>query len=171
MRRSRKGNAFVALTSMFTMLGFGALTVDVGLMRVAHTELQAALDAATLSGASVLEGTEASITRAVAIALDTAARNPALGRSGITLRASEVHVGWKDPYTGDFIPWASGMSADGVDTVVIDHPPEHIAAALGLPAFGMDEYALQSESTALRPFRGLATKMVHTCRSRSRTAG
>lgn len=54
---SRRGNAAVVGLSLSALMGFGALMVDLGIQRVTDAQLQAAVEAGALGGASYLDRT------------------------------------------------------------------------------------------------------------------
>ena len=153
---SRRGNAMVTMLNAGALLGFGALAIDVALIRVAKGELQASLDAAALSAAQELDGTVTGINRAGTRATKVAAANEVLGRP-VHLAPSEIRLGTIDPVTRRFVPWQSGDDPFNVDTLDVVHPPESVFTALGGLAFGWDQYRVRAPSTARRPKGSLAT--------------
>ena len=74
--REERGNilAFTAL-AMVCLIGFAALSIDAGIMLAARNQLQAAADAAALSGAMGLFNNQ---TECTARAIDTASARPSI---------------------------------------------------------------------------------------------
>lgn len=95
--RSRRGGTLVLVTlAMVVLLGFAALAIDVGVMLTARNQLQAAVDASALAGASGLlfDQTEAT-SRAIAFAgVNTCINDPVvITNSDVTFpTTSEVRV-------------------------------------------------------------------------------
>ncbi|MEZ4236658.1 MAG: pilus assembly protein TadG-related protein [Myxococcota bacterium] len=150
--RERRGNVTMVALLFGTLLGFSALSVDVGLIRVAGTEIQVVLDAAALSGASTLDGTEAGIDRARSVAVDVASRNNVLGQ-GVTLPAAEVVIGAWDPDTATFTAYRVGDDPATINTVRIAHTPPSFASGLGGVAFGAVGYTVDAQSMAMRELK------------------
>jgi len=149
--RNRRGNATRVVMVFGTLLGFSALSIDVGLIRVAGTEIQVTLDAAALSAASVLNGTDAGITRARAVAVDIASRNNVLG-NGVIIPSTTVEVAHWDRGTGVYDVYDLGVDDPAlVNAVRIVHQPPSFSPGLGAVAFGAVGYTVQARSMAFRP--------------------
>lgn len=98
----RRGNVIVMVTVMLpVVLGFTVLTIDVGSMYSVRSDVQDAVDAAALAGAS---GLVFSAAEARSRAIAAASNNRANG-SGVTLDASQVQLGSWDQTLGVFTPW------------------------------------------------------------------
>jgi hypothetical protein len=148
-RTKKRGNAVVVILPFGVLLGFSALALDVGLIRVVDVELQTALDAASLSGVSELDGTDAGITRAAATAITIASLNEVLTQP-VVLTAADVHVGAYDRATDTFDEYDVGEDTLLVNAVRIDHALPPIAAVLsGLP-FGIAQHSRTSRSMSVR---------------------
>src|SRR5688572_23906428 len=99
MQRSRRrGNAAFTAVSVLCLVGFGALTVDIGHARKVRAELQNAVDAAAHAAVLDLDYTEAGLERARASALDVALRNLA-DRDPVALAYGDVVFGVYDGST------------------------------------------------------------------------
>jgi hypothetical protein len=100
---TRRGAVVVLVTVTGTvMVGFAALTIDLGTMYLARTQLQEAADASALAAASVYftdtglqQNTTAIRFAAAERAGDIALRNPVLGQ-GLVLAAADVIPGHHD---------------------------------------------------------------------------
>jgi hypothetical protein len=101
-QQKRGATAVIVVVTLPALLGFAALTVDVGLLQNAKADLQRAVDAAALAGASAYfsdtalrkddyELTQLVTGRSQAISL----QNPTLGRPTI-LEAADILVGRHD---------------------------------------------------------------------------
>ncbi|HEX4933787.1 MAG TPA: pilus assembly protein TadG-related protein, partial [Gemmatimonadaceae bacterium] len=138
-----------------TLLGFSALSVDIGMIRVSVTQLQAAVDAAALSGAAELDGTDGGISRAVSRAQEIAALNPVLDQV-LAVPSADIQIGTWDADSGTFTLYNAGDDPSTVNAVIVDHTPPQIGSALGQLAFGLAGYNIQARSTAMRPTGGKA---------------
>src|SRR5262245_12077798 len=114
-RRERVGNAAFTAVSMICLLGFGALTVDIGHARKARAELQNAVDAAAHAGVLELDRTDAGLEAARAAAVAMASVNLADG-DPVALADGDVVTGVYDGST--FTP---SSDAAEVNAVVVTH--------------------------------------------------
>jgi hypothetical protein len=149
-RRERRGNAIVVGLLFVTLLGFGALAIDVGLVRVGSAHLQHSLDSAAFSGVQQLDGTADGVDRAIATAIEIAAENPVL-HTAVALADTDIVPGNWDPASQQFTAW------DGVDPAVVnalriqtDELP--VPAGLGAVAFARSTYAVEARAMAFRPW-------------------
>lgn len=150
LRRQKRGNVTLVVLMFGTLLGFTALSVDVGLIRVVATEMQATLDAAALSGAGELDGTLEGIARARTTAIDIAARNRVLQRT-VTLEADNVEIGTYDPASASFVLFAPGQDPLLVNAVRIVHVDPPLSPVLGGVAFGANPYPVGGSTLSVRP--------------------
>ena len=146
---SRRGNAAFSALTLGAVVGFGALAVDIGLVRVARTQLQTSLDAAALSGAQELDGTGAGIAAAQASAFQYAAVNTVL-RQPVQLSANDVEIGVWDAAADTFAPWSAGEDPGPVNAVRITHAVPPVYPSLAAVAFGAGKMAVEATSVALR---------------------
>ena len=116
---SRRGNVVMSALLLSTVVGFTALSVDIGVTRLARTQLQTAVDAAAISGAQELDGTAGGIALAEARAIEFAAYNTVLGHT-VQLTAADVEVGTFDSYAQTFTPWAAGEDTSTVNAVRVN---------------------------------------------------
>jgi len=152
-RPSRRGNAVLTATLLATVLGFTALSVDLGLVRVARTQLQTAVDAAAVSGAQELDGTAAGITAARARAIEFGAYNAVLTKS-VKLTTSDVVVGAWNSDTSVFVPYVAGESTLNVNAVRIQKSGADVVPMLGSMVFGTDALQVRATSMGLRELNG-----------------
>jgi hypothetical protein len=91
----RKGTALPLLAiSMVGLMGFIALSIDIGVMAIARTQAQAAADIAALAGARTLDGKTASNNSTAAITLSkTSASNNSILNTAITTAQVTPTVG------------------------------------------------------------------------------
>lgn len=151
MPTRRRGSIVVLLAVVLVVLaGFVSLAVDVGYLRVAKAQLQVASDSASMAGARVLDGTDAGIIAARAVAVSTAAYNPVLGQA-LTLDQNasndtdgDVVTGTWDTDTRSFTP---SVDATEVNAVRINARREDIAAGFSSMAFGRESLAAGAQST------------------------
>lgn len=147
---SRRGNAAFTAVTLAALIGFGALAVDIGLVRVARTQLQTSLDAAALSGATELDGTAQAIGNAELRVLEYAEYNTVL-REGVEIDPNNVEIGTYDEDAGSFAVWAPGQDPFPVNAVRVSHTIPAISAVLSHVAFGVDSLQVAATSTAVRP--------------------
>jgi Flp pilus assembly protein TadG len=148
-RNTRRGNAVVIVLVCSTLLGFGALSVDIGMISLASAELQQTVDSAAFSGSQELDGTTAGIARAITTAQSVAKANPVLGRS-ITLATADITAGAWDHTTGAFDAYVSGDDPETINALRVQHAPPAIAPGLGALAFGKQGYTITRRSMAER---------------------
>ncbi len=150
-RIKRRGNVMHQLLGLAALGGFGAMSVDVGLVRLGRSQLSAAVDAAALSGTAELDGTPAGVTRAIARARSVAEMNHVLG-GRVLLDEADIQIG----------RWASekfernDKDPKKVDAVRIVHAEKPLTSVLGAFAFGMTGYDLVGRSASARKKRGPA---------------
>jgi len=158
-RRSNRtrANATITALSLASLLGFGALAVDVAWVRYLDAQLEAATDAASLAGASQLDGTEEGLARAVQRAVEVANLNPIA--VPLTFGPEHVELGRWDPDARAFIPL--GTSAPELtDMVRVTADLDDIPAVLARAAFGVTTLATRGGSGAYRPFEGIPAARV-----------
>lgn len=153
VHKRRRGNATIVVISFGVLLGFTALALDVGLIRLVDTELQAALDSASLSAVSELDGTDDGITRAHATAINIAAQNLVLG-APVSLVASDVVIGAYDRATDTFDPYDAGDDTQLVNAVRVNHTLPPVAAIMSQIPFGVSSHTRAGRSMSLRDFAG-----------------
>ena len=147
---SRRGHAAITALALAALIGFGALAVDIGVVRVARTQLQTSLDAAALSGATELDGTAEGIDAAEARVLEYAAYNQVL-RHGVEIDPTDIEIGTWDAGAGSFAVWAGGEDPLPVNAVRVAHSIPAISAVLSHVAFGSASFRVEATSLALRP--------------------
>jgi hypothetical protein len=133
-----------------TVLGFTALSVDIGVTRLARTQLQTAVDAAAISGAQELDGTADGIALAEARAIEFAAYNTVLAVP-VELTAAEVEVGTFDVATQLFTAWDGGEDPATVNAVRINETAAPVLPFLARVALDVGLLDVQATSLALRP--------------------
>ncbi len=151
----RRGNVMVVGMMFGVLLGFSALSVDIGLVRLADTQLQAAIDAATLSASNELNGEATGIAAAKLRGVSVAALNRVLDTS-VAITAADVQVGTYDEATGVFTLYTGGPGVASVNAVRIDHTPSQVGSVLGAAAFGIAGYDINARSMGVRPKGGPA---------------
>lgn len=149
-KMSRRGNVVMSALLLGTVVGFTALSVDIGVTRVARTQLQTAVDAAAVSGAQELDGTAAGIALAEVRAIEFASYNTVLGHT-VALTGDDVDVGSFDPATNTFDVWAAGEDASTVNAVRISESAAPIVPFLAKVAFGAGLLDVEATSLAQRP--------------------
>ena len=137
----------VALLST-TLIGFAAMSVDIGVLSLAESQLQASLDAAVLGGVGMLDGTDEGVRVAVATATALAATNPVLGNA----------VALKEGYlqTGVFVNGAFQPSDDSatINALTLTNRPAGVGPIFAGVAFGKDAFSVEADALAFRPISG-----------------
>jgi hypothetical protein len=146
---TRRAHAAFFAVLLLALGSFGALAVDIGLVRVARAQLQTALDAAALSGATELDGTAHGILAAERRVLEYASYNEVL-RKGVELDPTDVEIGTWDVHAGAFSVWAPGDDPRTVNAVRVSHTVPAISAVLASVAFGIGGFQVEASSVALR---------------------
>ena len=92
---NREGGAVIIVftLSMFVLLGFMALAIDLGRSYVVRTELQNAADAAALAGAKEFDQTLAGVDRAKARAIAIAAQHNYHFSTQVSISATNMSIG------------------------------------------------------------------------------
>lgn len=147
---SRRGNAVMSALLLGTVVGFTALSVDIGVTRVARTQLQTAVDAAAVSGAQELNGTAAGIALAEARAIEFASYNAVLGHT-VALTTDDVDVGFYDAATRSFDPYTAGDDVSVVNAVRITESAAPVVPFLARVALGVGMLDVEATSLAQRP--------------------
>jgi hypothetical protein len=132
------------------LVGFSALAVDIGLVRVARAQLQSSLDAAALSGAQELNGTIAAFAVAEARTIEYASYNPVL-RELVALSGAEIDVGVYNRLDGSFVVYGGGIDPATVNAVRVSHAAPSVAPVLSKVAFGATAFQVEATAVGVRP--------------------
>ena len=146
---------------VFSLFGFVALAIDLGLLAVARTECQTAADAAALAGARKLnniEGANSNITAAEADARDAPTRNKLFQSNFTAGSVSEVSFGLYeyDTASGQFVPNFTsapgpGQSYTAARVVVRGTKPAYFSKV-----FGVGDLPTQARAVAIHRPRDIA---------------
>ncbi len=154
--RHRRGNATFTALSIIALLGFGALTVDIGHARMTRAQLQNAADAAAHAAILDIDGTAAGLEAARSAALYVASLNRA--------DRDPVVLAYDDVVFGIYVASANTFSASEdplvVNAVIVNHQKLDIGAIFGLVAFGVDKLGAGVSSMAVLPPPSPATKVI-----------
>jgi Flp pilus assembly protein TadG len=145
VRRARVGNATFTAVSVLCLLGFGALTVDIGHARMVRAQLQNAVDAAAHAAVLDIDGTDAGLVAALDAALLVGASNAADG-AAVTLSPDDVVFGIHAD--GAFTP---STDAALVNAVVVSHQKLDVETTFGLAAFGVSTLGAGASALAVKP--------------------
>jgi hypothetical protein len=119
------------------------------MIRLGTTQLQQTVDAAAISAASALDGTDNGIDEAIDVALAVAKVNRVMDRE-VKLSKSEVIAGVWDEATATFTPYVQGDDAGLVNSVRVEHTPAALVPGLGAVAFGRTGYTIEARSMSQR---------------------
>ncbi|GJM24020.1 MAG: hypothetical protein DHS20C16_04350 [Phycisphaerae bacterium] len=158
--RRRAAVAIQVAVSMTAIIGFAALSIDVGSMYNAKGDLQRTADAAALAAASKLaaynEGDPTTLARAEAISF--AQKNDVFGR-GVTLDNSDVEFGRAVPSEGggfDFQPTNTNPDAVRVRVKLEEGSSNGALALYFSRVFGYDSADIDAEAVAMLIPRDIA---------------
>lgn len=87
---ARRGNVAITALSLSGLLGFSALAIDLGYVRVVNIQLQTALEAGVLGGTAYLDGTVDGANLAHSKAIELAGLNPILGGQALDANAFQL---------------------------------------------------------------------------------
>jgi hypothetical protein len=130
--RNQNGGVIVLVAvSMFVLLGFAALAVDVSHLAVARNELQNAADAGALAGAAVLYNDNGTVINTVAnqVAYDAATANKS--------DKVAVDVNWDEVQRGH---WSFGLPGSLSDRGFYPHASTTVISLPGLSDADLDGY-------------------------------
>ncbi len=154
-RRFRKGVSalVVALTTM-VLLMFAALVIDLGYARLVQTQLQAAADAAALSGARVLDQKATGLATARSTAITVGGLNQAMG-DPVVLADNPTNNPTGDVVLGIWENSAFTPSLDHtrVNAVLVRSRRDDLFPLLSGPAFGRNELAAAGVAIAVQGMR------------------
>lgn len=145
-RRDRAGNAAFASLTILTLLGFGALAVDVGQARKAHAELQNTVDAAAHAAVLDLDFSTEGLESARTAAEEVAMLNTVDGVA-VELSEGDVVFGSWDDEEGVF---TASSDPEEIDAVVVSHRIA-VSAVFGLVAFGVETLSAGASGMAVVP--------------------
>ena len=152
-RTSRGGQTMVLFAAAVIVLAaICVLAIDIGIMFVSWAQLQNAVDAASLAGASQLTGfvTQAHKDAATAEALEFALANKVAGKNlRLNLSQGDVEFGRYNDLTREFIPESQFGPGDRVDSIRVTgrRTPSSLDGPVNLffgPIFGLDYVSLSN---------------------------
>ena len=154
-RRFRKGVSalVVALTTM-VLLMFAALVIDLGYARLVQAQLQAAADAAALSGARVLDQKATGLATARSTAITVGGLNQAMG-DPVVLADNPTNNPGGDVVLGIWEKSAFTPSLDPkrVNAVLVRSRRDDLFPLFSGPAFGRNELAAAGVAIAVQGMR------------------
>lgn len=149
--RARQGNVVIILAlSGVVLLGFAALTVDIGYGRLVQQQLQNASEASALGASLRLDATDAGVTAARATALAVAAQNTA-GGAPVVLADSDIVFGVWDDVAGTF---TVSTDAAEIDTIQVRAQIDDLALFLAPAAFAQETMAVGAQTRARAMTKG-----------------
>ena len=128
--RQRGVVAVLTLVLLFVMVGFAALTIDVGAMYNTRGDLQDAADSAALAAAAALTTDEMMAVRMDNGSIDSveadghfsahtySQSNPSFGRTATYLQTSDINFGWLDLLSSNS-PVIVGVAGEDVNAVTV----------------------------------------------------
>ena len=160
LSRKRRGNASVVVFSLASLLGFSALTVDHGMVRVTHAQLQNAVDAAAYGGAVYLDRTNAGLSSAVNGAVRIGnANSTTFGTYQLT--AADVKIGYyDDQWTFTEVTDFNTTTPEIVTSVQVSSSVPDITAVMSRVAFQIQSLQTSASAAVVRmPNSGVASSV------------
>lgn len=155
-RGSRRGNvAHITAGAILVVLGFGALSIDLGLVRTAGVQIQTGVDAAALGGSGYLDGTNLGATTAKTQTQVIGNLN-SWYKGNLALTPGDVEVGVYTEGLG-FVPIADpGAFAfpQAMNAVRVQHTSASFPAVFASVAFGKSSFTESATALAVRPTGG-----------------
>lgn len=148
--RSKRGQAAITAVMLIPMLGFAALSVDIGLQKTINTQMQASFDLAALSAAQRLDGTESGVIRSLEEATYVVSNNSIYFNYNIG--PSEILYG---KYEDEEFLELSSENFEEINAVKISGSHSY-GSVLSHAAFGVEFLSSQAESIAIRPVGSVA---------------
>lgn len=157
--RRKRGNAAVTAVSLATLLGFGAIAVDVSYIRVTNAQLQVALEAGVLGGSGYLDGTVDGVDLAKTKTVQLVDANPVFG--GLNVTTADVVLGHYDFSSDDPTFEVRSDPADDddareINALRLNLTHTGLRALLAGIAFGQHELSTAAMATAVRDLGGPA---------------
>jgi Flp pilus assembly protein TadG len=144
-RRAREGNVAIITTLMLTvMMGFVALSFDIGNVYRVRTESQSAVDSAALAGASALDGTSAGIMAAKARAIDFGNRHHSYDNN-VALTNGDIVPGVWDVVNGGF---TVGGDNDKINAIQVTYNVASVAMPFA-SALGKSSMPVKASAIAI----------------------
>ena len=145
----RRGSTTIQLAlSLTSILGVGALVVDIGYARLVHVQLQGAVDAAAHAGVSYLDGTDVGMELAVDGAVAFGALNFADGQPVDLDPDTQIELGvW------DGVEFLVSADPEEVNAVRVVAGAEGLETWFAGAAFGRTELATNATAIAVMPPR------------------
>lgn len=150
--RGRRGNyAITFLIALTPMLGFAALSIDIGYQHLSKAQLAASMDAAALAGASQLDDTSSGLSLARSAAQELAMMNPAGGHT-IALDANSANDPNGDIVTGvwDGESFSASTDAASVNAVSVASDVQ-LSAMFSMIAFNRMNLGVNARTVAYSP--------------------
>lgn len=151
--RGRRGHAVLTGLSIIPMIGFSALSVDIGLQRSVNAQLQTTFDLAAVSGAQMLDGTQEGLGNALNEARHIIESNTLY----FNYRANEDAIIFGKYEDGNFYPLSS-INYREINSIKISDNHTY-SSILSKAAFGVTSLSSHAESIAVRPTGGVAKHM------------
>lgn len=147
-RRPRRGTYTVLfIFSLPTVIGSGAVAVDLSAQKLARTQLQAVTDIAALAGTSRLDGTVEGMIAAEA-AVARAARRNAVAGVPVEIVPDDLLLGDWDPAYGEL---RTNAVVEDIDSVQVRAARDDLEAAFSKLAFAWERLGVQGRSTGFNP--------------------
>lgn len=146
-RRSRGNYSGMLVLSLPTLIGSGALVVDLSTQKVVRTQLQAVADISAMAGTDLLDGTPEGVEAARAAALRAALRNEVNG-APISLVTDNLQIGAWDSQEGRL---DTDALVEEMDSIQVAADLDDVPATLASLVFDRDRLSVRGASTGFNP--------------------
>ena len=146
--RPRRGNySGMLVLSLPTLIGSGALVIDLSTQKVVRTQLQAVADISAMAGTDLLDGTAEGVDAARAAAIRAALRNEVNG-APISLVIDNLQIGAWDSQEGRLDTEAL---VEEMDSIQVAADLDNVPAPLASLVFDRDHLSVRGASTGFNP--------------------
>lgn len=146
-RRSRGNYSGMLVLSLPTLIGSGALVVDLSTQKVVRTQLQAVADISAMAGTDLLDGTSEGVEAARAAAIRAALRNEVNG-APVALVTDNLQIGAWDGEVGRLDTQAA---VEEMDSIQVAADLDGVPATLASLVFDRDHLSVRGASTGFKP--------------------
>lgn len=148
--RWRRGHATLTAMAIIPMLGFAALSVDIGLQKTINTQMQTSLDLAAISGAQRLDGTMEGLDASV-LEVNHIIENSTVYYD-YNIDVDYVSFG---RYSDGVFTELSTVDYQSINAIKLSGSHDYLSVLAGA-AFGIETLNSGAESIAVRPNGGVA---------------
>jgi hypothetical protein len=148
--RGRRGHSTITAMALIPMLGFAALSIDIGLQKTINTQMQSTFDLAAMSGAQRLDGTREGLEYSI-YEINHVVENSTI-YFDYKIDIDNIVFG---RYEDDIFAELSTVDYRDINAVRLSGSHNY-SSVLSHAAFGVSPLSSGAESIAVRPVGGVA---------------